>query len=139
LKQIIPKVAGGNRVRKTHSSASLVRAAEEFVRLHPDYADTETNFELMCAAIERQGLDPTSVADLGRAWSFVKKITANDPKSVAPAVPVHPTHETTIPELQSLNLRQNPRTRLTAKPRDSSRQAKSATLRFAHYQQKTWN
>ena len=68
----------------------LIRAAQDFLRLNLDYADTQTNFDLMRAVIEREKLDPSSVSDLNTAWSRVKVITRND-------APIHQTPVTVRP------------------------------------------
>jgi hypothetical protein len=76
----------------------LMRAVQDFLRLNRDYADTQINFDLMRAVIEREKLDPSRVSDLNAAWSRVKVITRNDPKPVAqsPAT-VRPRQTTVIP------------------------------------------
>jgi hypothetical protein len=75
----------------------LIRAAQDFLRLNRDYADTQINFDLMRAVIEREKLDPSSVSDLNTAWSRIKVITRNDaPIDQTPAT-VRPRQTTVIP------------------------------------------
>lgn len=75
----------------------LISAAQDFLRLNRDYADTQTNFDLMCAVIEREKLDPSRVSDLNAAWSRVKVITRNDAPIDQASATVRPRQETIIP------------------------------------------
>jgi hypothetical protein len=75
----------------------LIRAAQDFMRINPDYADTASNFELMAAVIGRYRLDPSSVSDLNTAWSRVKTITRNDAQVDQTPVTVRPRQTTVIP------------------------------------------
>jgi hypothetical protein len=86
-----------------------IRAAQDFMRLNPDYRDTASNFDLMASVIGRYGLDPCSVSGLNTAWSRVKVITRNDaPATVRPRqttaipVPVAPEPNPPIDETQAV-------------------------------------
>jgi hypothetical protein len=79
----------------------LIRAAQDFMRLNRDYADTQANFDLMHWVIEREKLDPSSVSDLNTAWSRVKVITRNDAPVQTPAA-IRPRQTTVIPVAPAL-------------------------------------
>jgi hypothetical protein len=98
------KIFYGGYVRE----ADLISAAQEFLRLTSEYEDTQSNFDLMRAVIERDKLDPTNVRDLSRAWQTVRAIQRNDQRpSQAPApqappvvqAPVSPTPEPPVDEV----------------------------------------
>ena len=91
LKEAIPAVGTGAKAVNSRVVANTahdaVTAAQEFSRLHPDYADTQVHFDLMNWVIGQRKLDPAKVADLSRAWAFVKQMTKNDPKPADTARP----------------------------------------------------